>query len=492
LITLYEDQEKIVSDVRASMRKYKRILIRAETGSGKSVVASYMIQSAISKGHSCAFVVPRKELLRQMSETFREFAINHSFVAAGKPFNPYSKAHICTVGTLVNRLDIINPTIIFIDESHYGSGQLDKIIQYYTAKGVWVVGLTATPDNKHLHRWYQHMVHGPTIKELIAKKRLSDFRYFAPSTPDLSGIKTVAGEYSHGQLDQFMREQRVLIGDAVKHYREHAMGRLNMTFCTSIQHSEMVSAAFRDAGIPSVHMDGNTPEDQRRRIARAFATREVLNITSVDLLLFGYDLASASGIKTACVESMSDLRPTKSRNTQRQKIGRVLRYKDFPAMIFDHAGNYLVHDMPDGDIEWSLEAPIEKDKGGKSSVPTRQCKRCFFVHRPAPKCPECGYIYEVHGREIDHVDGDLVELNRDDVISQQKKQMRKSAKDIANDILYSDNPNLAKNDLDSLNYLIAKFKKEGHKNPAAKAAHVLAQRLAKKQMKGVGDAVDSG
>lgn len=480
MITLYEDQSDIVTRVRSSMRTNRRILIQAETGSGKSVVASYMIQSALSKGHACAFVVPRKELLRQMSETFGEFKINHSFVAAGKPFNPYSKAHICTVGTLVNRLDGINPKIIFIDESHHGNSQLDTIIRYYSERGAWIVGLTATPDNKHLHKWYQDMVCGPTIKELILRKRLSDFRYFAPSTPDLSGIKTVAGEYAHGQLDQFMREQRVLIGDAVRHYREHAMGRLNMTFCTSIQHSEMVSAEFRNAGIPSVHMDGNTPEDQRRRIARAFATREILNITSVDLLLFGYDLASASGIKTACVESMSDLRPTKSRNVQRQKIGRVLRYKEFPALIFDHAGNHINHDLPDSDVKWSLVAPDIKESKGGSSIPTRQCKKCYFVHRPAPKCPECGYVYEVKGREIDHVDGELVELDRE---SQRKKDMRKSAKDIANDILYSDNPNLAKNDLDSLNYLIAKFKKEGHKNPAAKAAHMLAARLAKKQMK---------
>jgi len=158
----------------------------------------------------------------------------------------------------------------------------------------------------------------------------------------------------------------------------------------------------------------------------------------------------------------------------------VLRYKEFPALIFDHAGNHINHDLPDSDVAWSLVAPDIKESKGGGSIPTRQCKKCYFVHRPAPKCPECGYVYEVQGREIDHVDGELVELDRE---SQQKKDMRKSAKDIANDILYSDNPNLAKNDLDSLNYLITKFKKEGHKNPAAKAAHMLAARLVKKQMK---------
>jgi len=40
----------------------------------------------------------------------------------------------------------------------------------------------------------------------------------------------------------------------------------------------------------------------------------------------------------------------------------------------------------------------------------KQCERCFTVHRPAPRCPMCGYEYEVKGRDITEVDGELKEI----------------------------------------------------------------------------------
>jgi hypothetical protein len=33
------------------------------------------------------------------------------------------------------------------------------------------------------------------------------------------------------------------------------------------------------------------------------------------------------------------------------------------------------------------------------------------VHEPAPECPECGFVYEAQKRDIEHVAGDLVELD---------------------------------------------------------------------------------
>lgn len=459
MISLYPDQQESIAKLRAAMARRKRILLQGETGSGKSVMASYMISSALAKGNRAAFVVPRKELRRQMSETFSAFNIPHSYVAAGNPFNPYSKAYLCTVGSLARRLSKIQPNVIFIDETHHGEGQLNSIIEHYAAQGAWVIGLTATPDNPNLHKWYDDLICGPSIRDLIDMKRLSDFRYFAPTQPDLSRIGKVAGEYHKGQLDSFMYEQQYIVGDAIKHYSDHAMGRTNMVFCTSIRTSERTAQQFRDAGIPAIHMDGETPEAERRKIARAFALREILVLCTVDLVLFGYDLASASGIKNANVECMSDLRPTRSRNTQRQKIGRVLRYKDYPALIFDHSSNCNTHGLPDEPVEWSLEPPETgmRDNGEKT-IPTRQCERCFRVHRPAPVCPSCGHVYEVKSREIDALDGELQEVD----IEAQRRALRTE-----------------QGRARTLDELIEYGKKTGKKYPAKWAAHVLAARMRK-------------
>lgn len=440
--------------------------------SGKSVMAAYMINGCRQKSVATAFVVPRRDLLHQMSRTFSDFEIPHSFVAAGKPFNPYALTHICTVGTLINRKEKIKPKIVFLDECHFGAGQLEEIITYYKSQGFWVIGLSATPEKPNgqgLDAYYDDMVCGPTIRQLIEMKRLSDYRLFAPSRPDLSQIKTVAGDYAKGQLADLMENESVLIGDAVKHYISHAEGKLNVTFCTSIKHSQLMAEAFNRAGVPSVHMDGETPDDERRGIARAFARRELQNICSVDLLCFGYDLASASGDKKAVIESISDCRPTKSRPLQRQKNGRALRYKDYPAIILDHGGNAMVHGMPCEDIEWTLKGEDKKGRGGERAVAVRQCAGgwrdgpmegpemppCYFTHAPSNRCPNCGAYYEVASREVEERDGELEEIDKDRV----RRQLR-----------------MEQGMCKTLEELVAYGIKTGKKNPEGWAKHVFNAR----------------
>lgn len=457
MITLFDDQARSIQRLRDSMRRHKSVLLQGETGSGKSVMAAYMIASSRAKNLKSAFVVPRRDLLHQMSMTFTGFDISHSFVAAGKPFNPYSPTHICTVGTLDKRKERIQPNIIFFDETHYGDAQLSRLIMHYRAQGCWVVGLSATPG-EGLDAYYDDLVLGPTIRELIDLKRLSDYELFAPDRPDLSKVKTSGGDYAKSELASFMEHQDVLVGNAVKHYQQHAMGRLNITFCTSIKHSEMTAEKFRDAGVPSIHIDGETPEDVRQQVAKAFARRELLNICSVDLMTFGYDLAAASGIKTAVIESISDLRPTKSLALQRQKNGRALRYKDFPALIFDHSGNYREHGRPCEEIAWSLKSGDldGNGKGGARVVPVRSCSNCYFVHPPRATCPGCGYEYPVDYRMLDEIEGELKKVDVAAIAAQNKKKEQGRARSIED--------------------LIALGKQRGMKDPAGWARHVFGAR----------------
>jgi DNA repair protein RadD len=142
IINLWEDQQRIFKKIVEEMRKgNKRILVRAETGAGKTVIAAYMIQRANSNGKRCAFDVPRKTLMHQTALTFRDFGIQYSYVASGKFFDETSTNWICSTQTWHKRLDQIDPDIIIIDEAHYGAKQRDAIIDYYTQKGKYIIGL---------------------------------------------------------------------------------------------------------------------------------------------------------------------------------------------------------------------------------------------------------------------------------------------------------------------------------------------------------------
>lgn len=425
MINLYPDQQEVIEATAASMRRGNRaVLMQSPTGSGKSVMASALVHRAASKGNRTWFIVPRRDLLRQMSVTYNNFGISHSYIAATLPFNPYSQAHIVSADTVKNRLDKLTPpNLAIIDECHFGGAGMDKIVQWLKAAGCYIIGLSATPwklSGAGLGCWFDDMVLGKSIRWLIDNGRLSSYRGFAPYTPDMTGVGKSGGDYAKGQLDVWARENRVRVGNAVNHYKEHAMGKLGIAYCVGIDDSKRVAAAFNGAGVPAAHIDGTTPDAERQSIIRAYADRKILMLTNCELLTFGFDLASQVG-RDVTVECMSDLRPTKSLALQMQKWGRVLRMKDEPALIFDHAGNFNEHGFPCDERDWTLEDRQKASRAsGDRSLPFRQCDKCFYCHKPAPTCPNCGHVYPIKERSIEEVEGELAEIE----VAKQKRVAR--------------------------------------------------------------------
>jgi superfamily II DNA or RNA helicase len=411
MIKLYDHQIEQIQNVRAAMRRSKSVLIQSPTGSGKSIMAAAMIAAARDKGSKSLFIVPRRELVRQMADTFGKFHIPHSFVVAGYSFNEKAKTHICSTMSLVKKVSYMTP-----DETHHGGKALDDIIKYYKERGAWIVGLSATPvklNGQGLDCWYDEMVAGQSVRWLIDNKWLSEYRAFSPS-----GIKTSGGDYAKGQLDERMKD-KVIIGNAVDHYIKHANGKLNIAYCAGVASSQMTAEEFKAKGIPAAHIDGKTSDDERKRIIRAFAKRELLVLCNCELLTFGFDLASNAGMDVT-VECMSDLRPTKSLALQCQKWGRVLRRKDYPALIFDHGNNIMVHGMPCEDREWTLSGKKGRGERDEATIPVRECPVCYRCHKPRPSCPQCGYVYPVESRVIEEVEGELTEIQ----IKKEKKKKR--------------------------------------------------------------------
>ena len=427
MITLFQDQSDQIDRVAESMRKgNKRVLMQAATGAGKTIMSTEILRRAINKGSRTWFIVPRKSLLKQTSETYKSFGIPHSFVASGYQYDPNIGNHICSMQTLPRRLGGLRaPDIAIIDETHYGGAHLDKIITWLTAAGCWIVGLSATPKKHNgdgLDKWYDDLVLGVPMAELINSGRLSAYKVFAPSTPDLSAVKITAGDYNKKQLNEWMHDHGdVLIGDAVKTYKDKAMGKIGLTFCTSIEESMRVAKAYNDAGVPACHLDGTVSKESREFVINKLADGEIFQITSVDLMTFGFDLAAQVG-RDVVIECMSDLAPTKSEAKQLQKWGRVLRRKDEPALIFDHSGNVFEHGMPNEEREWKLEGRKKRVRAvsEERDVEMRKCTKCYFCHPPKPVCPNCGNVYPVQPRTIKKIEGELEEV---EAVKRKEKRM---------------------------------------------------------------------
>lgn len=466
-VTLYDDQIDLVTRVRTSMRSHRSVLMQASTGAGKTRMSLNMIEGAYQKGSTAIFTVPRKELLAQTIETFAGYGIPFGVIASGYTPNPMAKIQLAMTPTLARRLDkTAPPSVIFIDECHYGGADLDRVIDWSKASGGWRVGLSATPmktNGRGMGDWYEHMECGLPVCELIRRKRLSDFRYFAASTPDLSRLTVRNGEYVQSQVAEFMEQHSVLIGDAVRTYRENAIGKLNVVFATSRKHAGMIVDKFRDDGIAAQMIDGTMDAATRKRIILGFARREFTVLVNVMLLTFGFDLAQAAGMDVT-VEAMSDLNPTKSLPMQMQKWGRVLRMKSEPAVILDHANNWREHGFPDDPREWKLEGADKRGGGGGGGgSQQRQCEvatgGCGFVARLGPSCcPNCGMMYPVQSRMVEEEDGELIEIDRTAMVRERKMEQGQAQ---------------------TLDDLIRVGMQRGMKNPRGWAMHVMKGRKRK-------------
>jgi superfamily II DNA or RNA helicase len=347
----------------------------------------------------------RSELVHQISKSL---PVKHALIMPGYP-EADCQVSVGMMQTVSRRLDRL-PQFDWVisDEAHLAMCPTwIKILHHYSS--AWHLGMSASPcrlDGKGLGDFYDSIVYGPTIPFLIENEFLVPVRVFAPNV-NVGPIKMSGSDYSMGAAADAFGKPRI-VGDAIKHVLKHAPDRLTIVFCCSRKRAEETAEAFTAAGLPAVNVDGALPHGERQKRIDAFRSGAIRVLTNVDLLTTGFDMPEIG----ACVF----LRPTCSLALYLQMIGRIMRR--FPgkkdAILFDHANNVAKHGLPDAVREWTLDGAAPKKKKNKDepdAAPVRQCSECYCMHAPAPVCPECGHVYPVKSREVEQVDGELMELD---------------------------------------------------------------------------------
>lgn len=455
-LALRDFQIDIYNEARDLVRAgEKSILIQSPTGSGKTVTAAHIIKSAYDKGHRVWFNVHRRELVKQSVVTLSESAgLPVGIVAAGFPGNRHERVQVCSVGTLAKRWHLLTPpALILWDEAHHAvAASWSTIIRQFP--NAVHIGLSATPerlDGTGLGQHFGKLVKGPSVRWLIEREYLSNYRLFAPAGPDLSGVHTIGGDFNKRELNDAMQRSTV-VGDAIQHYRRYCQGRRAVLFAWSIESSQQMAEKFRAAGIPAEHVDGGTDPLTRDHAIEQFKRGDIKVLTNVDLFGEGFDVPA--------IEAVFMLRPTRSLALYLQQVGRALRVlpgKD-EALIFDHAGNCRMHGLPDDERDWTLDGRTKR-KAKSDAAPIRQCPMCYAaVSAASSVCRHCGHKFDIQQREIEQVDGELAEVDVE-TMRQQRRQEQAEAK--------------------SLDDLIRVGTLRGYKNPEKWAKHVHAARMAK-------------
>lgn len=410
-ISLRPYQSNDIAAIRAAYGEANRaVLYVAPTGSGKTVLFTFIASELAKRGRRAWILVHRQELLTQTSRALSAFGVAHGLVSPHYSMDPRAPLQVASVQTLTRRIGALPaPDLIICDEAHHAiSPSWLSILNAHPM--VKILGVSATPerlDGRGLGQIFNTMVIGPTVSDLTRDGFLAPATVYAPpSMVDMSGVAKRGGDYATGETSARV-DKPTIIGNAVAHYSRICPGVPAIAFCASVMHAEHVAAQFRDAGFRAASVDGSMDDRERRGLIDGLSSGRVQVLTSCDLISEGLDIPAV----TAAIL----LRPTHSLALARQQIGRALRPSPGKAraIILDHVGN-IRHGLPTEEIEWTLEGGAARKREAKDKpASVRQCPgpcyACYPAHMKA--CPECGVAPEVKSRTIDEVAGELVELS---------------------------------------------------------------------------------
>jgi superfamily II DNA or RNA helicase len=390
-------------------RRCFRVALKLPTGAGKTVVAATIFKSAKERNPNARLliIVDQLTLIDQTVDALYAAGLyDIGVIQADHPKTDPSKSiQVASVQTL-RRRGMPPADLVIVDECHRQDGWLQEIMASEEWKNIPFIGLSATPWSKGLGNVYEELIDPVTMQELIDAGYLSPFKVFAAAHPDLTGIKTLAGDYHEGQLSERMQEGG-LIADLIGTWKARGENRPTLIFCVDRAHAKAVQLRFEEAGIGCGYIDAYTDPVDRRQVKAQLDRGDIKAVANVACLTTGVDWA------IGCIVLA---RPTKSEMLYVQMVGRGLRVN--PGMddciILDHADNTL---------RLGLVTDIHHDhlcravKGERTSIEAKaslpkECPKCTFIKPPkVHQCPECGFK-PVKRSEIQEEAGEPVEITK--------------------------------------------------------------------------------
>jgi superfamily II DNA or RNA helicase len=418
---LRDYQKTVIEDFRRAVESGKRrIIIVAPTGAGKTIIAAAIIRERARARKDVLIFSHRREIVTHTSQKLHAQGIAHGIIQAGHKPRPLEPVQIASIQTLHARairhetMPLPSADLIGVDECHHATAATYRaIIDAYP--DAILLGLTATPcrgDGRGLGGIFETIIETPQVKPLIDGGYLVPTRVYAPVDPDLTGIRTQAGDYVENQLAERMDRPK-LIGDIVTHWHKFAERRKTVAFACSVGHSIHLRDEFVKSGVRAEHVDGSTPKAERDASLARLASGEVELVTNCMVLTEGWDMPEVG----CCILA----RPTKKMGLYRQMIGRVLRPAEGKpdAIVLDHSGAVFRHGLVEDPVEWTLDP----DKRATSPTHTArlenpksrllECSQCGAVRVAGQACSHCGFLPQRPPRPVEVHAGDLARVGHD-------------------------------------------------------------------------------
>jgi len=412
-IILYDYQDVAVITLRKMMNKGKKNLVLcAPTGSGKTVMFSFMVGGAVSRGLRVLILTDRKELNGQTQQTLEKFGVDSYPIIAKKRKTDFTyNVFNAMTETLSRRMKAdpefinkLNVDIVIVDECHKSIHY--KVIKQFKDLKKWIIGVTATPvcsDKKQpLNGFYDSIVIASEVQELINIGKLLPSKHFQADVKiDFAQLKrNYKGEYTEDSMNkQYMDEGAY--DSVLKAYATNCEGMKTIVFNCSVKHSKEMTERFIEAGYKSAHLDGETPSKERKEILWKLETGQIQILNSVGTITTGFDCTSVECVilnRAVGVESLYV-----------QMVGRGARIYTYPDghimerfFIIDFGLNWERF----GDFEkhrfWDEKFHDAKFTHVDGDAPSKMCPECTLIVPASCKACECGYKFpEKKDQEIE-------------------------------------------------------------------------------------------
>jgi len=371
-------QDEAVSGVETAFAAgERRVLVVQATGTGKTVVFGEITRRWVDAGKRVLILAHRAELLEQARDKLLYYEVESAIEKADldarlqieERANSIVDPHEirCVVGSVqsfnkrrLERWPADYFDLIIVDEAHHAiSTSYRRVIDHFAAAKV--LGVTATPDRldgRNVGEVFGRVAAEYHLDRAIEEGYLCPLKWLKSTVQvDLRGIKTTAGDYNLGQLEDRISEN---IEPLVNGTREVIGDRRAIVFTPDCGSAAAFAEGLRQAGVSARDVNGASRD--RSAIIEGFRHEHFQVLVNCMLLTEGADFPFVEAVVLA--------RPTQSRALLSQMVGRGTRlYQGKDAcLIVDFAWLTDRHELvspvelivpeADGDLAGLVEAML--------------------------------------------------------------------------------------------------------------------------------------
>jgi superfamily II DNA or RNA helicase len=404
MIELYNYQKDYIRALRDQMKKgKKRIVLCAPTGSGKTVMFTFMVSEHIKKGGNVIVFTHRSELLIQSGGTFEKFGLKPEMITANSKPDLDNRLHIAMIETFNRRIEdyeliLARKTLVIFDEAHLQN--FTKIMPYVSDKS-FVIGATATPYRKpkevQMSEFYDDIVQLMDTTDVIDLGNLCKAKSYGVKI-DLSGLSKSGEDYNTAE---YYSENKLYSG-VVDNWKKYSLNKKTILFASNINSSKEVCNEFIQNGFNAKHIDGKISAPDRQVILQWFKSTPDAILCNCGVLTAGFDQPD---IMTVIL-----YRATTSLPLFLQMCGRGSRtyLNKTHFNILDFGNNIERLGFWQDRRIWKLS--YEKRTTKEGVQPIKECPECGYVQPASTKeCENCGHIFKQKEKTPEDVELELLD-----------------------------------------------------------------------------------